>query len=180
MSLGVPEGKLIMVDYDPAWKTIGEETVKLLKGVMKNAVDIQHIGSSSVVGMFGKPLIDIGVGVHEPDDVLEYVDELEGMGIHYAGEVIEGQREFYINDPETGYKAYHIHCLKYGSAKWKRYILIRDYLNANETARESYILLKKALLLIYSDRPDHYGPAKNYYMDDMELDAIAWSDSVEK
>ena len=174
MSLGVPEGKLIMTDYDPAWKEYGREMIEVLKSVMKKAVDIQHIGSSAVEGMLSKPLIDIGVAVRSLDDVAEYVEELESRSIHYAGEYVEGQREFYMIDPESGYKSCHIHCVLYDSDQWNDYINIRDYLRANDEVRESYILLKRALLLMYKDRPDRYGPSKHYYMEDMRADAQEW------
>lgn len=176
MSLGVPEGKLIMTEYDPAWKKYGQDMVEMLKSVMKKAVDIQHVGSTAVEGMFAKPLIDIAVGVRSLDDVLEYVEELETMGIHYSGEIIEGQREFYRNDPESGYKAYHIHCVIYDGPERMRYIALRDYLRADNDAREAYILLKKALLLRYKDRPDRYGKAKDVFMGDLADDAKKWRD----
>ena len=178
MGLGVPEGKLIMVDYDPAWKKYGEDMVNTLKEVMTNAVDIRHVGSSAVEGMYGKPMIDVAVGVRELDDVLEYVDELEKRGIHYVGEYLKDHREFYMNDPETGYKAYHIHCVIYNETFWKRYTYITEYLQEFSNARDAYSYVKKGLELVYADRPDHYGPAKKYFVDDIMLAAFDWKGDI--
>ena len=172
--LGVPNGKLYMVEYDPEWAVLGQEMVDTLKGVMKKAVEIRHAGSTSVPGMLAKPLIDVIVGVRDLDDVLEYVDELEALDIHYAGEVIPGQREFSRNNPETGNRAYHIHVVPYGGDKWHDYINIVDYLRVNDKARDAYNLLKKALLLRYEDRPHMYGPAKHVFMEDLKDDACEW------
>ena len=81
MNAGVPKGKLYMEPYRPEWAAVGQETVETLRRVMKKAIDIRHVGSTAVVGMFSKPLIDIAVGVSNLDDVLEYVDELKELGI---------------------------------------------------------------------------------------------------
>ena len=85
MNTGVPKGKLYMEPYNPEWAVVGQEVVDKLKRVMKKAIDIRHVGSTAVVGMFAKPLIDIAVAVNNLDDVLEYVDELKTLGIDYAG-----------------------------------------------------------------------------------------------
>ena len=174
MNTGVPNGKLYMEPYNPEWAVVGQEVVDKLKRVMKKAIDIRHVGSTAVVGMFAKPLIDIAVAVNNLDDVLEYVDELKTMDINYAGEVVPGQREFSIDDKETGNRLVHIHVVIWNGRQWCNYVDLMDYLNADERARESYILLKKALLLRYEDRPHLYGPAKDKFMEDLKADAREW------
>ena len=176
MNAGVPKGKLYMEPYRPEWAVVGQETVETLRRVMKKAIDIRHVGSTAVVGMFSKPLIDIAVGVSNLDDVLEYVDELKTLGIDYAGEVVPGQREFSIDDPETGNRLVHIHVVIWNGEQWCDYVTLVDFLNADERAREAYILLKKSLLLRYEDRPGLYGPAKHKFMEDLRTDAHEWSE----
>ena len=174
MNTGVPKGKLYMEPYNPEWAVVGQEVVDKLKRVMKKAIDIRHVGSTAVVGMFAKPLIDIAVAVNNLDDVLDYVDELKTLGIDYAGEVIEGQREFSIDDRETGNRLAHIHVVIWNGPQWIHYVTLVDYLNADERAREAYILMKKALLLRYEDRPGMYGPAKDKFVKDLVSDALEW------
>ncbi len=174
MNTGVPQGKLYMEEYNPEWEVNGKQVVDLLKPIIVKAVDIRHVGSTAVKGMLAKPLIDIAVGMRELEDIMEYVDELEKRDIHYWGEVVPGQREFSIDDPKTGNRLVHIHVVTYEGPSWVRYRDITDYLNADEKVRRSYILLKKALLLRYEDRPEKYGPAKTVYLDDLEEDAILW------
>lgn len=142
MELGVPKGKLYMVEYDPAWAEEGRRVVELLRGVMTDAVDIIHGGSTSIPGMFSKPIIDIYIAVNELDDVLQYVDALEALGIHYAGEVVPEHRDFYMDDPVTGYRTHHIHALRYESPKWARYQRIFSYLRAEPRVRDAYTLLE--------------------------------------
>lgn len=174
MGIGVAEGKLQMEEYDPEWKVRGQEMVSSLKSIMKKAVDIQHVGSTSIPGMFSKPLIDIAVEVNDLDDILEYVDELEKLEIHYVGEYIQGQREFYKDNPGTKERACHIHVVLKDSDQWQNYLNIRDYCTANKEAREDYIALKKDLLKKYADAPEKYGPAKAEFMLNLREKARKW------
>lgn len=176
MNSGVPKGKLYMEEYNPEWAVLGRDLVARLKGVIKKAVDIRHVGSTAVVGIIAKPLIDIAVGVRRLDDITEYIDELEAMDIHYAGEAVPRQREFYIDDKTTGRRLVHIHVIIWGKKKWNDYINVVDYLNADERARQAYIHIKKACLLLYSDHPELYGPAKHIFMEDLCKFAYEWRD----
>ena len=177
MGIGVAEGKLQMEEYDPEWKARGQEMVALLKKIIKNAVDIQHVGSTSIPGMFSKPLIDIAVEVNDLDDVLEYVDELEKLDIHYVGEYIKDQREFYKDNPGTKDRACHIHVVLKDSVQWKDYLNMRDYCTVNKEARESYIAIKKELLEKYADAPEKYGPAKHEFVEDLLDKARKWRET---
>lgn len=174
---GVPKHKLYMEEYNPAWARTGQQLADQLKGVMKKAVDIRHVGSTAVRGMMAKPLIDIAVATVDVRDIEEYIDELEAMDIHFAGEVFPGQREFYIDDPVNGNRMAHIHVVPYDSRPWRVYVGLVDYLNANESARESYINLKRAFVTFYEDQPDHYGPAKEYFMEDLKNRALEWKEA---
>ena len=174
MGLGVEAGKLQMEEYDPNWAVLGQELVDVLKSVMKDAVDVQHVGSTAISGMYSKPLIDIAVAVNNLEDVLPYVDELEKLGIHYSGEVIEGQREFYKDNPGTTERACHIHVVLKDTKKWNDYINLRDYCTANAEAREAYIALKRKLISQYADEPSKYGPAKAQFMEELKDAAREW------
>lgn len=179
MEIGVKKGKLQMEEYDPEWAVRGQKMVALLKSVMKKAVDVQHAGSTAIPGMFAKPLIDIIVAVNDFDDILEYVDELEEMGIHYSGEYIKGQREFYQDSPDGQKRICHIHVVLKDSQKWNEYLAIRDYCIANQEKKNLYIALKRELLEKYGDEPEKYGPAKHEFMDALAEEAQAWKRSVE-
>ena len=180
MSVGVEKGKLEFSEYDPQWAVMGQEIVDKLKKVMVKAVDIKHVGSTAIPGMLSKPIIDVAVAVNNLDDVLEYVDELKEMGIFYAGEVVPGQREFGIDSPDGTKRICHIHCVLIDSNPWKVYSDIVDYCTAEERPREAYILLKRALLLLYEDRPERYGIAKHEFMEDLKDDAAVWRASQKK
>ncbi|MEQ4485854.1 GrpB family protein [Cohnella silvisoli] len=53
-----------VVPYDERWTALFQnEKVNLMKAFGEDAIDIQHFGSTSVPGMFAKPIIDVLIGV---------------------------------------------------------------------------------------------------------------------
>jgi len=53
-----------IADYDPRWPEVfGAEAARLLVRLTGVALGIEHIGSSAVPGLRGKPILDIMVGV---------------------------------------------------------------------------------------------------------------------
>ena len=63
-----------IVDYHPRWPIIYEEEKKQIeKKIGHKIVKIEHIGSTSVHGLGGKPIIDIITGVINCTDADECV-----------------------------------------------------------------------------------------------------------
>lgn len=61
--MGIDE-TISVVPYDEKWITLFQnEKVNLFKAFEDVAIDIQHFGSTSVQGMFAKPIIDVLIGV---------------------------------------------------------------------------------------------------------------------
>ncbi|MBT2770871.1 GrpB family protein [Halomonas sp. ISL-60] len=61
--MGIDE-TIRVVPYDEQWTTLfHNEKVNLLKAFGDDAIDIQHFGSTSVQGMFAKPIVDVLIGV---------------------------------------------------------------------------------------------------------------------
>ena len=71
--LGLISGTVKIEEYNPEWKVeFLKEKEMLEKQLLDYDVDIQHVGSTSIVGCFAKPIIDIAIGVVS----LEYGEQL--------------------------------------------------------------------------------------------------------
>lgn len=180
MGVGVKKGKLQMEEYNPEWPKMAQDIIEKIKSVVpENAIiDIRHVGSTAIPDMLAKPLIDIAVKVKKFDDIIKYADELEAVGIFYAGEVIPEHREFGIDSEDGTKRICHIHVLEEGNPMFDRYLDIVDYCSANEKARRAYKLLKESLLLILEDRPELYGKCKHEFMNIIEADAKKWKSEI--
>ena len=78
MTIGLKRGTVALVENNSALMQEAEKTILLLHNLLgKAAVDIQHIGSTSIKGIYTKPIIDIVVGVNRFDDILQLNYSLE-------------------------------------------------------------------------------------------------------
>ena len=174
LASGVARGKLYFEEYTPSWAEAGRRAVLVLQGAIPQAAEILHTGSTSVPGMYAKPLIDILVGLEEGAELSPSLPELSRLGLQDFGEIIPGDRVFCLDDPDSGKRVLHVHIVPWRTESWYRYVDLADFLKADERARQAYIYLKKALLLRYEDRPMLYNPAKSQFLADLQADAKAW------
>jgi GrpB-like predicted nucleotidyltransferase (UPF0157 family) len=77
-----------VVSADPQWPEKFQQEAVCLRAALplKLAPDIQHIGSTSVPGLDGKPVIDIMVGISDPKQIEAVVLALEGLRYESLGE----------------------------------------------------------------------------------------------
>jgi GrpB-like predicted nucleotidyltransferase (UPF0157 family) len=106
------------------------------RGEGERAHRIAHVGSTSVPGLVAKPIVDISVGVDDPDDDASFVPALIGAG--YSLRVIEpGHRMF-----RTPERDVHVHVWRDGSGKQREQLVFRDWLRVNAEAGSVYESVK--------------------------------------
>ena len=76
--IGLKRGTVKLVPHQKEWNENAEKIIKLLKQILGDtALDIQHVGSTSIDLIHAKPIIDIAVAVYDVNDILSYVEELK-------------------------------------------------------------------------------------------------------
>ena len=69
-----------LMPYTPEWAAAGALVKRELLSVFgPKAIEIAHVGSTAVVGMKARPIIDIAVGVRSFDSIPQFYDELAKM-----------------------------------------------------------------------------------------------------
>ncbi len=158
--LGLKRGTVVLCEHDEKWDQKAKEIIAILKEVLdKEAVEIEHIGSTAIASIKAKPIIDLLVGVKDIDAVLLKRKELEEKGIYYHGED-HGGVLFVMGDMEKDTRSCHIHVVPYDSRKWKDDLAFRDYLKNNEDAARAYEKVKEELALKYPDDRSSYTKGK--------------------
>jgi GrpB-like predicted nucleotidyltransferase (UPF0157 family) len=62
--IGLARGTVRVVPYSFSWKAAYNKKENLLKYLLgEKAIDIQHVGSTSIEVLASKPIIDIALGV---------------------------------------------------------------------------------------------------------------------
>jgi len=79
---GPPPPELIeIVPYDPDWPTRYETAAERIKRALGPvALDLEHVGSTSVPGLAAKDVVDIDLTVADPRDEPSYLPALDAIG----------------------------------------------------------------------------------------------------
>ena len=78
-----------IVPYDPNWPNkFALESEKILSIFGGDVFRIEHIGSTAIPGMNGKPVIDILVLVNDVSAAHKHRDKMEEAGYEDAGEFV--------------------------------------------------------------------------------------------
>lgn len=81
--------KYDIVDYNPAWAEMFTHEAQLIQSIFgQDALQIEHIGSTSVPGLAGKPTIDMLIIVDRVDGIDKYASGMEALGYQNFGAFI--------------------------------------------------------------------------------------------
>lgn len=77
----VPQGQVIVVDYDPSWPDTFEHLrAHIWPRIQDLATAIEHVGSTSVRGLAAKPVVDMTVVVPAAAAMRTVIDRLAMIG----------------------------------------------------------------------------------------------------
>jgi len=161
MTLGLKRGTVQLADHDPKWKNVAAETMHKLKRILGSvAKDVQHIGSTAIVGIKAKPIIDIAVAVDDFAEIEELVPALHAGGFLRRNWFDDTQLRFAIGedtDSSDRVATHKIHVVITDSIYWHDYINFRDYLNAMPHTAKEYENIK---IRLAEENPIDEGRAK--------------------
>lgn len=167
--------KVEIVEYDPKWTALyREEKARILAAIGHSVVGIEHIGSTAVVGLGAKPIIDIMVGVNCLSDAQLCIEPLASLGYRYQPEH-EGtmpERRFFGKGEPPKEQHYHVHMVEKGGEFWRRHLAFRDYLRSHPEASRRYCELKKKLASEYGSDREGYTEAKTSFIESIVAKAL--------
>lgn len=148
MELGLTKNEVRLTPYDPSWeKTFLNTKKQIIDCTALKPEQIQHIGSTSIVGMPAKPIIDIMVGINSLKQIdaelftqLKEADFLR-LKVEKPDEIVLAR----FTDKSYAVKTHFIHLVEKDSTKWNDLLFFREYLNQNSQAKKAYKELKQEL-----------------------------------
>ena len=167
---------VVVRDYNPDYPSMFEAEKKLLAPIFAdNLVSFYHIGSTTVVGLKAKPIIDIMPVVHSLSGADSARGALEALGYEYLGEFgIAGRRYLRKGGDE---RTHQIHIFRADDTlNLERHLAFRDYLRAHEDTREEYARLKKALAEKFPRDIDGYCEGKDSFVRRVQALALSCYD----
>jgi GrpB-like predicted nucleotidyltransferase (UPF0157 family) len=159
--LGLDYGAVRFGRTTDTWITAGiavrDKITDLLDGV---AVGVEVIGSSSVLGLLAKPIIDLAVGRRADQAVTPLLKRLEIAGWIYRGDAGDNGGHVLVLETRPWHRVAHIHVVEFDGTQWRNYVNFRDLLRRSATARQQYEAQKRALAEQFPADPNAYTAGK--------------------
>lgn len=162
--IGLRRGTVRLVKHSSAWgRSFRREKRKLETVFGKEAIDIQHVGSTAIRAVRAKPVIDIAVTVSSLPRAKKMQLALRRIGYVLKKNDARTERLFFTKGPKTK-RTHYLHVGKVGSGYIEDMILFRDYLHAHKRAARDYDKLKTELSKVYSQKRGRYTKLKEQFV----------------
>jgi GrpB-like predicted nucleotidyltransferase (UPF0157 family) len=149
------------VPYDEKWPAEFEKIKNELLPVIGNdIISIEHVGSTSVKGLYAKPIIDIDIVIEK--GMFETVKgDLVKIGYIHEGDLgITGREAFKYNNKQH-LMEHHLYVCDKNADELRRHITLRDYLRTHDADRDEYSKIKLAMAKKYPHDIDSYMNGKS-------------------
>ncbi len=168
-----------IAEYDPRWADDFQHEKKCLLEALASSpiMMIEHVGSTAILGLASKPVIDIMIAVKNLDVINESViDAICSLGYKYRPDLEEEMpfRRYFNKNDAQGKRTHQIHVVPYMSPFWNRLILFRDYLRVRTDRKNEYADLKCELAKMHAKKSD-YTKAKSDFINLVILESITLS-----
>jgi len=135
--------KYIYRDYSPLYPKLFSREKIAIESRMNLLCKIEHVGSSAIEGLGGKPIIDILITSIE-QNLKDISRALQDMGYTYRPEHSSPDHFFlkkrvYVDE----LFAYHVHLCEQESKNALAFVELRDYLRANPSKALRYAEIKR-------------------------------------
>ena len=155
---------VVIVRYDPDWPRVYKEESSLIRDAAGGIIlSLEHVGSTSVPGLWAKPIIDMIAGVKDSESADRCRVILYDIGYDDAS---PGDQPdwFYCLGKAPHSPGFHLHLVKEGSPFQKRHIIFRDWLRTHPADAEAYKDLKIMLSENYRYDRVAYTASKTEYI----------------
>jgi GrpB-like predicted nucleotidyltransferase (UPF0157 family) len=130
-----------VTDPDPDWPRQYRVLADRIRETLGwRALQLEHVGSTSVAGLAAKPIIDIDLTVADPEREQDYIPALERAGFRLT--IREpwwyGHRVLYADEPSC-----NLHVFGFDSPELVKHRIFRDWLRGNPAERDYYALAKR-------------------------------------
>ena len=127
---------ITIAPYSPSWVTqFASERAVLCHAVSIEPLRVEHIGSTSVIGMPAKPIVDILLGLDTFPPAPAVSHRLRSLGYEAFGEAGVPGRLYFRKRLPT---AFNVQAVSFGSPIWNDNLLLRDFLTTHAAEARRY------------------------------------------
>lgn len=165
---------LTIVPYQDNWPALYQQERALFVPLLgDNLIQIDHIGSTSVIGLAAKPIIDILIEVKELPLIDKLTDRFLEIGFVAKGENgIAGRRYFQKGGAK---RTHHLHVFEKDDEHLIKHRAFRDYLRKYPNIRQQYSDIKHKALLEANNDSQLYSQLKSDFIQEHTNKALKWA-----
>jgi GrpB-like predicted nucleotidyltransferase (UPF0157 family) len=159
-------GIVSISEYSPSWADqFSRETDSIRSAVKCAKFYIDHVGSTAVKGLAGKPIVDILISLSDWNAAGALVSELEDLGYDLNEKCDDVPRYFLTKYSTDDCEDFHVHICE-PHCRWGREMLIfRNELAADDDLARAYENLKKQLANKYREDVQSYMQGKRDFIE---------------
>ena len=170
----VAPSDVVLVPPRDGWAALAQREGERFAAILgTNLLVIHHIGSTSIPGIWAKPVLDLMPEVHDVAALDELRDSINSAGYEYWGEYGLPGRRFCPRLGPQGRLA-NIHCYQTGSPELLRHLAFRDYLRSFPDIASAYEQEKLRARDLHPKDLFAYNDEKNAWIRKVEQDALDW------
>ena len=151
-----------VVEYQPNWVDEFQGYANQLRQSLDGSViGIEHVGSTSVIGLAAKPIIDIDVVISSRVVLGRVLQRLATIGYKHVGnDGIPGREAF----EWPGERRHHLYVCAVNAHNLYNHLIFRDYLREHHEVADTYGQLKKRLAQQHRQDAESYCEAKTGFI----------------
>lgn len=167
--------RVLVVPHNPEWmEEFARESLLVASALGNLMVEIHHIGSTAILNIHAKPVIDMLASVMTIEAVDARRKEFECLGYEVMGEFGIPGRRYFRKDNRNGDRTHQIHIFQSGSPQIGRHLAFRDFMKAHPHFAHQYDALKQRLAAMYPNDIDSYAKGKDSFINEMDAQAATW------
>ncbi|MDO9457529.1 GrpB family protein [Nocardioides sp.] len=154
-----------VVAPDPRWPSrFADVRQRIVDALGDRALSVEHVGSTSVPGLWAKPVIDVDLVVASSADEPAYLPDLEAAGFELRVREPEWQEHRLVRclDPQA-----NVHVFSPDAMEPRRHLAFRDWLRTHEDDRAAYAATKREVAGRGHSDSMHYNNEKAWVVYDL-------------
>ena len=146
VGLGLDYSDLRLGRTTPAWLDAGGELRRQVAEALDGlGAQVELVGSSSVIGLLAKPIIDLAVGLSAEQSMSSVTARLAAAGWIYRGDAGDQGGQVFVLESRPWHRVAHLHVVAFDGEQWRAYLRFREALRHSSQARERYEAVKLGL-----------------------------------
>jgi len=164
-TIGLARGTVQLVPYQPGWHDLFRQEALLLRSVMgEEALQIEHIGSTSLEGMPAKPIIDLMVAIPSLTGAQRWIPQLEALTYEWRPDTEVPDRLFFAKGPRHQ-RTHHLSLAEPTSYFYRSKLLFLKFLRRHPDSFAEYRRLKEQLVTQHAQDRASYTKGKEAFVE---------------